>query len=295
MLFQKRSTRTRVSAESGFTQLGGHAIFLGESCLPSIVARPRCSVAPPLTLPPTPPTGSDDIQLGKNETLRDTAVVLSRYSDVVLARVFGHADIVALCRHSTSPVINALSDTYHPLQLLADVQTLEERFGSVEGLTLAWVGDGNNILNTFLSAAGHLGFHVQYATPKGFEPSAELVTRARAFAASSGVRIEGYNDPLAAVRGADVIVTDTWVSMGQEGEAAARKAAFAGYQVTEELATRGGARPGWALLHCLPRKPEEVDDAVFYGPRSLVWDEAENRKWTFQAVVLAQILGGCDV
>jgi ornithine carbamoyltransferase len=227
--------------------------------------------------------------------MRDTAAVLGRFNDLVLARVFAHADIEELAAHCERPIINALSDLHHPLQLLADVQTLEEHFGSVAGLTVAWVGDGNNILQSFLSSAGPLGYNVQYATPKGFEPHAGVLAQAEALARAGGVRIAGGHDPLAAVRGADVIVTDTWVSMGQEAEVAARMAAFQGYQVTEAMAARGGARPGWVFLHCLPRKPQEVDDAVFYGPRSRVWDEAENRKWTFQAVALALLQGGVDL
>ncbi len=305
MIFQKRSTRTRVSAEAGFAQLGGHAIFLGASCCVQCGsgARGARHFPPILTLFPPPPSalpfpnapaGSEDIQLGKNETLRDTATVLARYNDLVLARVYAHADIDELCKRCDKPVINALSDGHHPLQLLADALTLEEEFGSVAGLTLGWVGDGNNILSSLLSAAGPLGFNVQYATPPGFEPPAPVVAAAAAAARAAGVRVEGSHDPLRAVRGVDAILTDTWVSMGQEAEAAARAAAFKGFQVTEELGRRGGAKPGWVFLHCLPRKPHEVDDAVFYGPRTRVWDEAENRKWTFQAVALAQLCGGAS-
>jgi ornithine carbamoyltransferase len=209
--------------------------------------------------------------------------------------VYAHSDIEELCRLCEKPVINALSDAHHPLQLLADMLTLNEHFGSFEGRTLAWVGDGNNILASFLSAAGALRFNVRYATPRGYEPDAAILARARALAAANGVTIVGTNDPLEAVRGASAIVTDTWVSMGQEAEAAKRKKSFEGYQVTEEMAIRGGASSDWRFLHCLPRKPQEVDDAVFYGPRSLVWDEAENRKWTFQAVACAQLIGGVDV
>ncbi len=209
--------------------------------------------------------------------------------------MYAHSDIEELCRLCEKPVINALSDAHHPLQLLADMLTLNEHFGSFEGRTLAWVGDGNNILASFLSAAGALRFNVRYATPRGYEPDAAILARARALAAANGVTIVGTNDPLEAVRGASAIVTDTWVSMGQEAEAAKRKKSFEGYQVTEEMAIRGGASSDWRFLHCLPRKPQEVDDAVFYGPRSLVWDEAENRKWTFQAVACAQLIGGVDV
>jgi ornithine carbamoyltransferase len=248
----------------------------------------------PLPLPPSI-AGTDDIQLGKNESLQDTARVLSRYNDILLARVYGHSDITALCKHSTAPVINALSDMHHPLQLFADLLTIEERFGSVEGRTLAWVGDGNNILHTFLSAAGPMGYNVCAATPKGYEPDAAIVKQSQALAAKHGVQLTFTHDPLEAVKGADVIVTDTWISMGQEAEAAKRLADFKGYQVTEEMAKRGGAHKDWVFMHCLPRKREEVDDAVFYSQRSLVFDEAENRKWTFMAVALAQICGGADL
>ena len=227
--------------------------------------------------------------------MRDTAAVLGRFNDLVLARVYGHKDIEELCKHCEKPVINALSDLHHPLQHLADMQTLEEEFGSMEGLTVAWVGDGNNILNTILSSAGALRYNVQYATPPGFEPHAGIVAASTTLASAAGVRIQGCHDPLVAVKGADVIVTDTWVSMGQEEEAQKRLAAFKGYQVTEDMARRGGANPRWIFLHCLPRKPQEVDDGVFYGPRSRVWGEAENRKWTFMAVSLALIKGGCEV
>jgi len=236
--------------------------------------------------------GSEDIQLGKNETLRDTATVLGRFNDLVLARVYGHGDIEQLSRYCDKPIINALSDLHHPLQQLADMQTLEEEFGSLAGLTLAWVGDGNNILNTILSSAGPLGYNVQYATPPGYEPNAGLLASSQTLAKAAGVRIQGFHNPLEAVKGADAIITDTWVSMGQEMDAQKRLEAFKGYQVTEELGRKGGAKPGWVFLHCLPRKPQEVDDAVFYGPRTRVWAESENRKWTFMAVAIAQLQGG---
>ena len=305
MIFQKRSTRTRVSAEGGFNQLGGHAIFLGAcydiyreriplfSYCTGWIFSTRAYFLSLSVLPALPSmlTGSEDIQLGKNESLVDTARVLGRFNDIVLARVYAHADIDELCRECDKPVINALSDTHHPLQLLADMQTLEEQLGAVEGRTIAWVGDGNNILLSFLSSAGALGYNVRYATPPGYEPDAAVLAKSQALANAAGVTIVGTHDPLIAVRGADAIVTDTWVSMGQEAEASARTKSFAGYQVTEEMGRRGGAKPGWIFLHCLPRKPNEVDDDVFYGKRSVVWDEAENRKWTFQAVALVRSRG----
>lgn len=269
MIFQKRSTRTRVSAESGMADLGGHALFLGEQ----------------------------DIQLGKNETLRDTAEVLGRFNDVILARVFGHKDVLELAEFSGgTPVINALSDMHHPLQGLADLLTLEEHFGpgSLAGLRIAWVGDGNNILHTLLSCSATMGFHVAAATPRGYEPDADVVARAKRAAAVAGTRIDLYNDPRDALKGADAIVTDTWVSMGQEKDKASRLQAFNGYQVTEAMVAAGGAAPHWVFLHCLPRKPEEVDDAVFYSKRSLVFPEAENRKWTVMAVLCGLLQGGVD-
>lgn len=192
-------------------------------------------------------------------------------------------------------MINALSDQHHPLQGLADLMTLQERFGSLQGLTIAWVGDGNNIAHTFMSAAGRMGYNMRLATPKGYEPNAGILARSTALAAQAGVSMVHTTNPAEAVAGADVIVTDTWVSMGQEEEKAKRLRDFAGYQVTERMAAEGGANKDWVFLHCLPRKPQEVDDAVFYGPRSLVWDEAENRKWTVMAVALAQLQGGADI
>jgi ornithine carbamoyltransferase len=267
MIFQKRSTRTRVSTESGFAQLGGHAIFLG----------------------------SEDIQLGKNESMLDTAKTLSRFNDVILARVYKHDDIVELCKHSTVPVINALSDAHHPLQGLADLMTIEQHLRTTEGRTIAWIGDGNNILQTFLTMASIGRFHVRYATPKNYEPNSMIVDKAIKNAVAVGVSITATNDPLEAVKGADVVVTDTWVSMGMEKEELDRKKAFSGYQVTEDLCKRGGAKNDWKFLHCMPRKKEEVSDEVFYSSRSLVFDEAENRKWTVMAITLAQLLGGADL
>lgn len=265
MIFQKRSTRTRVSTESGMAKLGGHALFLA----------------------------SDDIQLGKNESLKDTAIVLSRMCDVLLARVYDHQDILTLCKESSVPVINALSDQDHPLQGLADLLTIQEAFkrapgASMADLTLSWVGDGNNIAQTFLTAAPLLGFSLKIASPKGYTCNPVYLERAR----SLGASVLTTHEPREALNDADVVATDTWVSMGQEEEKAKRIKAFQGYQVTESLVNSGGAKKHWKFLHCLPRKPEEVDDATFYHPeRSLVWDEAENRMWTVMAVILAQLQG----
>ena len=268
MIFQKRSTRTRVSTETGFSMLGGHPLFLG----------------------------SEDIQLGTNESLLDTARVLSRFNSILLARVYEHSDIEELAREASVPVINALSDMYHPLQILADLLTLREHVGKgpggkdLKGLKVSWVGDGNNITHSLMVALPKLGIDLRVATPTGYEPNSKVVDLSLEFAKESGSNILFTTDPLEAVQDADVVVTDTWVSMGQEDEYQKRMDAFAGYQVTRDMMSI--AAPNWKFLHCLPRKPQEVDDDVFYDEeRSLVWDEAENRMWTVMAVAL-DLLGG---
>ena len=200
MIFQKRSTRTRVSTESGMFMLGGHSLMLGPQ----------------------------DIQLGVNETLRDTANVLCRFNDIILARVFAHADITELIKYSKVPVINALSDKYHPLQTLADLMTLREHFGELKGKTLSWVGDGNNVLHDLMIGSIKLGMHVRVATPKGYDADAEIIATAHTLAKQNNVTLTFTNDPREAVHNTNVIVTDTWVSMGQEEEAKKRKLDFAG-------------------------------------------------------------------
>ncbi|CAI5730764.1 unnamed protein product [Hyaloperonospora brassicae] len=260
MLFQKRSTRTRLSSETGMYLLGGKGIFLS----------------------------SEDIQLGVNETLRDTAHVLSRFNSLVLARVYAHRDVQELADLASVPVINALSDKFHPLQMLADYLTVYEHFGKIEGLTLAWVGDGNNVLHDYMLAAPKLGAHIRIATPQGFEPDQDVVDETKRLAALAGTTVVMTTDPVEAVKGAHVVATDTWISMGQEEEAKKRLAAFAGYQVTTKMLEHAAA--DHVFLHCLPRHQDEVDDEVFYGPRSLVFDEAENRLWTVMAV-FASLLG----
>lgn len=257
MIFQKRSTRTRVSTETGIAYLGGHALFLG----------------------------SDDIQLGKNESLKDTALVLSRFNDIILARVYDHADVDTLANEGTVPVINALSDKYHPLQILADFMAIKENFGRLDDLTLAWVGDGNNVLHSIMIAAPKVGMSVRIATPEGYRPDDDVISMAKAEAESNGTELFITSDPIEAVKGANIIVTDTWISMGEESEKEERLKAFEGYQVTMELGKH--ASDDWIFLHCLPRKPEEVDDEVFYSERSIVFSEAENRMYTVQAVTLA--------
>eukprot|EP00559_Dactyliosolen_fragilissimus_P008285 CAMPEP_0184858888 /NCGR_PEP_ID=MMETSP0580-20130426/3918_1 /TAXON_ID=1118495 /ORGANISM="Dactyliosolen fragilissimus" /LENGTH=353 /DNA_ID=CAMNT_0027355235 /DNA_START=9 /DNA_END=1070 /DNA_ORIENTATION=+ len=262
MIFQKRSTRTRVSTETGMGLLGGQALFLGPS----------------------------DIQLGVNESMKDTALVLSRFNSIILARVFGHSDIVELSKHATVPVINALSDLHHPLQTLADLMALEDRFGTenMKGKTLAWVGDGNNVLHDLMLGSAKLGMNVRIATPKGYECNPNILEKTIDLAKQNGTK-DVFLTKIAAeaVQGADVVVTDTWVSMGQEEEYAKRMEEFAGYEVNSELMAQ--ANDGAVFLHCLPRHPEEVTDEVFYSDASLVFPEAENRMWTVMAVMAAQL------
>jgi len=239
----------------------------------------------------------DDIQLGVNESLYDTAVVMSSMVSGIVARVGPHADVADLAKHSTVPVINALSDAFHPLQTIADFLTVYEEVGlggsaarhvgsvtpslGLEGLKIAWVGDANNVLFDLAIGAAKLGVDVAVATPEGYAIPADmraLIQDATKDVPRPGSLVE-TNEPHEAVKGADIIVTDTWVSMGQEEEKNARLKAFEGYQITMDMAKKGGAKEGWKFMHCLPRKPEEVDDEVFYSPRSLVFREAENRLW----------------
>ncbi|RUS21304.1 hypothetical protein BC937DRAFT_93086 [Endogone sp. FLAS-F59071] len=273
IMFSKRSTRTRVATESALAYLGAHGMFLG----------------------------SQDIQLGVNESLLDTSIVVSSMVDGIMARVNGHEEIETLARHSTVPVINALSAKYHPTQLLADLLTLHESRipstpglytadlthprNTLPGLRVAWVGDANNILQEMMVSMPKLGLHLAAAFPQGYHIDQDVLEIAREDARREGTELITTTSPEEAVKGADVIVTDTWISMGQESEKLQRLRDFQGYKVTMELARRGGANPDWKFMHCLPRKQEEVDDEVFYSERSLVFPEAENRKWTIMAVI----------
>jgi len=260
MIFQKRSTRTRVSTETGMAMLGGHALFLGPS----------------------------DIQLGVNESMRDTACVLSRFNDLILARVYAHSDITELAKYSEVPIINALSDLHHPLQTLADLMALQQHFGKdLSGKTVAWVGDGNNVLHDLMLGSLKMGMNVQIATPTGYEPNAEIMAKSKVLAEENGVSLTTTTVADEAVNGADVVVTDTWVSMGQEDEYEKRVKEFEGYQVNTEL--MGKANDGAVFLHCLPRHVEEVTDEVIYSDASLVFPEAENRMWTVMAFMAAQL------
>lgn len=268
LMFSKRSSRTRVSTESAVVALGGHPMFLGK----------------------------DDIQLGVNESLYDTSKVISSMVSGIVARVGPHADIAGLAKHSSVPVINALCDTYHPMQIIADFATLTQTYHTsadkLSGLKIAWVGDANNVLFDMCIAARKLGVDMAVATPTGYNMPQKI--KDELSSVGSGTLSE-TNAPEEAVKNADVIVTDTWVSMGQETEMQQRLQAFAGYQVTEELARRGGAKEDWKFLHCMPRHPEEVSDEVFYGPRSLVFPEAENRLWSAIATLEGFVVNGGEI
>jgi ornithine carbamoyltransferase len=241
MVFEKSSTRTRMSFEAGMVQLGGQAIFLS----------PR------------------DTQLGRGEPIEDSARVLSRMADVIMIRTFEHEKIERFAAYSRVPVINALTDMYHPCQLLADVQTYVEQRGSIQGRTVAWVGDGNNMCHSYINAARRFGFHLRIAAPQGYLPDPAIL-------AAAGDHASLAADPQAAASGSDLVVTDVWASMGQEEEQAAREKAFAGYQV--DAGIMAAAAPDALFMHCLPaHRGEEVAAEVIDGPQSVVWDEAENR------------------
>ena len=248
--------------------------------------------------------GRDDIQLGVNESLYDTSVVISSMVSAIIARVGPHSDVADLAKHSSVPVINALSDLYHPMQTIADYLTIHEAFPSnripsrsvvpglgLEGLKIAWVGDANNVLYDLAIGAAKLGVEVAVATPAGYGIPSEMreIIKQSGNGASTAPLMETHV-PEEAVKDADIVVTDTWISMGQEQEKAERLQAFKGFQVTPELAKKGGAKPGWKFMHCLPRHSEEVSDQVFYSPRSLVFQEAENRLWAAIAVLEAFVV-----
>ena len=258
MIFQKPSTRTRVSFEVGMFQLGGTALYLG----------------------------ADDIQLNRGETIADTARVLSRLVDAIMARVFAHQDILDLAKYGSVPVINGLSDLLHPCQALADYFTLRERRGSLERLKMAYVGDGNNVCHELMIGATKLGMSFAAACPKGYEPNQLIVKSCVRDAQKLRAPVPVVTvDPMAAVAGADVVYTDVWTSMGQEAEAEARRQAFQGFMVTAEMMT--AAHADAVFMHCLPaHRGEEVAAEVIDGPQSVVFDEAENRLHTQKALLL---------
>ena len=249
MIFEKSSTRTRVSFETAMAQLGGHAIFLSP----------------------------DDTQLGRGEPVEDTARVLSRMVDCIMIRTFEHIKLQRFADHSDVPVINGLSDTFHPCQLLADMQTYYEHRGSIKGKTVAWLGDGNNMCHSYITAASLFDFHLKIASPEQYRPDAKILR-------SAGNHVELHTDPETAIKNADLVVTDVWASMGQEAETESRRSIFRPYQVNTGLMSL--AKQKALFMHCLPaHRGDEVTADVIDGPQSVVWDEAGNRLHSQKALL----------
>ncbi|MBP3361878.1 MAG: ornithine carbamoyltransferase [Clostridia bacterium] len=261
MIFTKSSTRTRISFEVGMTQLGGYPLFLS----------------------------SNDIQLGRGETIYDTAKVMERYLDGIMIRTFAHQDVLDLAKHADIPIINALTDLLHPCQVLADLLTAYEHKGHLENLKLAYIGDGNNMAHSLMYGAAKARMHCSIATPSGYTCDDEVVENAKKDFAASGKSLVLTNDPVEAIKNADVVYTDTWVSMGMETEKEERIKAFDGYQVNAELMKH--AAPDAVFMHCLPAyRGFEVTEEVIDGPQSVIFDEAENRLHA-QKAVLATLMG----
>jgi ornithine carbamoyltransferase len=264
LIFEKPSTRTRISFEAAVTSMGGHAIVLR----------------------------GDELQLGRGETIEDTGRVLARYTDAIVLRTFAQERLERLAAAASVPVINALSDYSHPCQALADYQTIRERLGVLRGLSLAYVGDGNNVAHSLMFAGARLGVNVRVAAPPGYEPSPAVVQRSSEAAAETGGSVSVTNAVDDAVRNADVLYTDVWASMGQEEQMDARRAVFGRYKIDASAVER--AAVGAIVMHCLPaHRGEEIDADVLDGPRSAVWDQAENRLHT-QKALLAWLLGSAE-
>lgn len=258
MIFQKPSARTRISFETGMVQLGGHAIYLSPA----------------------------DIGLGKRESAADIARILSRYNDGIMARLFAHELILELAEHASVPVINGLTDFNHPCQVLGDLLTVIEHRGSLDDLTLVYVGDGNNMVHSFLNAAQRLPMHLKLACPEGYDPDASVLKAAKEAGVST---VSLFRSPEEAVRDADIIYTDVWASMGQEKETAKRKKVFKSFQVNDALVAR--AKPDVKVMHCLPaHRGDEITDSVMDGPHSIVFDQAENRLH-IQKAILVTLMG----
>lgn len=261
MIFEKPSLRTRVSFEMGMLHLGGQALYLSPQ----------------------------EIQLAQRESVVDVARVLSGYVHGIMARVFAHSHVEELAAHASVPVINGLSDYVHPCQALSDLFTIHEKRGALQGLTMAYVGDGNNVANSLLFAASKVGMEVRIATPSGYQPRREVVTKANAFAQETGGKVILDTDPHSVVRGVDIIYADVWASMGQEAEREERLPLFRPYQVNADLVAL--AKPHVMVMHCLPaHRGEEITDEVIDGPRSIVYDQAENRMH-LQKAILVSLMG----
>ncbi len=256
MIFQKSSTRTRVSFEVGMYQLGGQALFLS----------------------------SNDLQIGRGEPIQDTARVLSRYLDAILIRTYSHEEVEKLAKYADIPVINGLTDDYHPTQVIADMITIQEHKGHLKGIKFAYVGDGNNMTHSLMIGGAKVGMDVVVACPEGYMPNPEIIAQAQQYAAEYGGSVTVLHDPKEAIAGADVVYTDTWASMGQEAEKEIRKKAFAGYQV--DSAMMALAKPDAIFMHCLPAyRGWEVTEEVMESAQSVVFDEAENRLHAHKAIL----------
>lgn len=256
MIFQKPSTRTRVSFEVGMYQLGGYPLFLSPN----------------------------DLQIGRGETVKDTALTLSRYLDGIMIRTFSHDEVLELAEHASIPIINGLTDLLHPCQVIGDMQTIIEHKGKLQGLKMAFIGDGNNVAHCLLYGGAKTGMDVVVACPNGFEPDADIMSKAKEDAKQTGAKLWVVEDPHEAVQNADVIYTDVWASMGQEKDASDKEKHFARYQVNAELLK--AAKPDAIVMHCLPAKRgREITDEVIDGPQSVVFDEAENRLHAQKAIM----------
>jgi len=256
MIFMKPSTRTRISFEVAIWQLGGYGLFLS----------------------------ANDLQLKRGETIADTARVLSRYLDGIMIRTFAHSDVIELAREGSIPIINGLTDLLHPCQVMADLLTGIEKFGDLAGRKLAYIGDGNNMVHSLMYGGAKVGMHVTCACPAGYEPDPEVVAAARADGAATGARMDIVRDPKEAVRGADILYTDVWASMGQEAEYEKRVRDFKGYQINAELVSM--ANPDCIVMHCLPaHRGDEITDDAADGRHSVLWDEAENRLHAQKAIL----------
>lgn len=267
LLFSKRSTRTRISTEGASSYFGANPMFLGK----------------------------DDIQLGTNETIYDTTKILSSMSSCIFARVNKHQDILDLCETSSVPIINSLCDKYHPLQAITDIMTIKETFGTTDGLKLTWIGDSNNVLNDLAIAAIKSGISVSVATPAAVEYDPIIKQQTEALAKDNNVTFELTNDPIKALDNSNIVVTDTWISMGEEAEKQEKLQKFSNFQITKQLIDSSNINSNWIFMHCLPRHPEEVSDDVFYGQNSVVFQEGENRLYAAMAVIEGFVINKGDL
>lgn len=268
LLFTKRSTRTRISTEGAASFFGAQPMFLGK----------------------------DDIQLGVNESMYDTTKVISSMTSCIFARVNKHQDILDLCQHSSVPIVNSLCDKYHPLQAIADLLTIKEQFGdNLKGLKLTWIGDANNVINDLSIACLKLGINVSISIPKDITFDQDVVEMAEKLAKEQNLTFEIVNDPIIALNNTNIVVTDTWISMGEEEQKLAKLKQFQGYQITQEMCKLGKVNSNWKFMHCLPRHQEEVADDVFYSDNSVVFEEAENRLYAAMAVIDGFVINKGDL